>query len=78
MTTCTGEYINIYGADNEDYRDIYVIVNEANDRLTSEKVDATEKEVIRYKNGEIDKDELQLILEDNLFSFGVQIIENNN
>ena len=69
---CTfGYYINVY-----DYpKDVFIIVNEANDVPTAEQNDVAVEYTKEYLLGNWTIEKLEENLEENLFPFGVQIIE---
>ena len=69
---CTfGYYINVY-----DYpKDVFIIVNEANDNPTIEQNDEAVEYTKEYLLGNWTIEKLEENLEENLFPFGVQIVE---
>ena len=69
---CTfGYYINVY-----DYpKDVFIIVNEANDVPTAEQNDEAVEYTKEYLLGNWTIEKLEENLVENLFPFGVQIIE---
>lgn len=69
---CTfGNYINVY-----DYpKDVFVIVNEANIEPTLDQNDEAVEYIKEYLLGNWTIEKLEENLEENLFPFGVQIIE---
>ena len=66
---CSGEYINIY--DEDEGKEVFVIINEGNDELTIDKA-AKAEEIIRKHFDSMDYVQLETELED-VFGFGVQI-----
>lgn len=74
VKVATGEYINVYN----DVLDIFVIINEPNDKFTIEQCGKAEDIVTEYLNNTTKEAEKEMEEKlDELFDFGTQVIIRN-